>query len=74
MLADILILFADAQSESDLSQAKQTLMATAPSVIVHHKDGSDRVLLVKYDPNDTHPTNLLDAVRTAGFQANMAGG
>jgi len=74
MPSDILIVFKIAPSETEMSRAKACLMGVDHSVLVHHKDGSKRVLLVKFNPQDVSPTILLEAVRNAGFDVSMAGG
>ena len=74
MQSDVLILFSTPQSDSDLSKASACLMAVDRSVLVHRKDDSDRLLLVKFSPEAVTPAHLLQAVHNAGFEASMAGG
>lgn len=74
MQSDILILFPTPQSVADISRAKVCLMETDRSVLVHCKEGSNRLLLVTYSPANVSPTVLLQAVHDAGFKATMAGG
>lgn len=74
MQSDILIMFKNAQNDEDLKTAKTCLMNVDRSVLVHQKEGSERVLLIKYDPNNVKPAHLIEAVRSAGFDATMAGG
>jgi len=74
MQSDILILFPTPQTDADLSKAKNCLMQTDKSVLVHCKEGSKRLLLVKYSPTTVSPAVLLKAVHDAGFEATMAGG
>lgn len=73
-LSDILIMFAQALDEATMSAAKACLMETGISVLVHQKEGQSRVLLVKFDPRDITPGELLASVRDAGLDAKMAGG
>ncbi|HEY9079186.1 hypothetical protein [Magnetovibrio sp.] len=74
MQSDILILFTRPQSDADLSRAKSALMSLDRSVLAHSKEGSTRVLLVKFDPSALTPATLLKTMHDAGFQATMAGG
>jgi len=74
MQSDILILFPTAQSDDDISKATSCLMDVDTSVLVHRKEGSKRLLLVKFSPHDVSPAHLLKAVHDAGFDATMAGG
>lgn len=74
MESDILIVFKTAQTDADIAKAKTCLMEVDRSVLVHRKEGSDRVLLIKFDPQGVSPATLLDAVRGAGLDAAMAGG
>lgn len=53
---------------------KQCLMETDSSVLVHQKEDQARLLLVKFDPRNASPRQLLTAVRAAGFDATMASG
>lgn len=72
--SDILILFTSTLDELDMRSAKTHLMEVGRSVIVHQKEGHDRLLVVKFDPGEVKPSALLGAVTGAGFEAKMAGG
>lgn len=74
MQSDILILFRETPSEPEMTKAKSCLMAVDRSVLVHQKEGSERVLLVKFSPQSVSPTALLKAARDSGFDVTMAGG
>ncbi|MFC1672930.1 hypothetical protein ACFL12_02145 [Pseudomonadota bacterium] len=73
-LSDILIVFKTALDGPAMGQAKTCLMQTGRTVLVHQKEDQDRILLVKFAPDDVTPSGLLSAVRDAGFEASMAGG
>lgn len=73
-LSDILILFSAPLDADAIRRAKVALMQAGQSVMAHHKEGQNRLLLVKFDPADVGPSQLLEAVRGAGFDATMAGG
>lgn len=72
--SDILLLFAHPLDDAQMRAAKSAIMACGPSVIAHQKDGQSRMLLVRFDPADANGPAILDAVRTAGLPATMAGG
>lgn len=74
MLSDILILFAKPLDDLAVNTAKSTLMACGRSVLVHQKEGQDRLFLVRFDPRDVTPASLLSSIQDAGFDAKMAGG
>lgn len=73
MQCDILIVFKTVLAQDAMGRAKTCLMEVAASVLVHQPENMDRVLLVKFDPSETGPSQLLNAVRAAGFDATMAG-
>ncbi|MBL4613393.1 MAG: hypothetical protein JKY27_00750 [Magnetovibrio sp.] len=73
MQSDILILLKTAPSALHLSKVKVCLMNVNRSVLVHQKEGAERLLLIKFDPNGVTPSELLSAVHGAGFDATMAG-
>ena len=73
-LSDILILFTAPLSDEAMQKAKAVLMDCGRSVLVHQKDGQSRSVLVKFDPAETSPAGLLEAVRRSGLSATMAGG
>ena len=73
-MSDILILFSSSQDDNAMRSAKTHLMQAGRSVLVHQKEGQDRLLVVKFDPAEVTPSVLLAAVTGAGFDAKMAGG
>ncbi len=73
MLSDILVMFPSALDDNAMKTARTCLMDAAKSILVHQQDGQDRILLVKFDPHDTTPRQILKHVRKAGFDAKMAG-
>lgn len=73
-MSDILILFSSAQDDTAMRSAKTHLMQVGRSVLVHQKEGHDRLLMVKFDPAEVTPGALLRSVTGAGFDAKMAGG
>ena len=72
--SDILILFSAPLDDDPLHRAKSVLMQVGKSVLAHHKEGQNRLLIVKFNPADVKPLQLLEAVQNAGFDAKMAGG
>lgn len=74
MLSDILIIFAKALDDTAMTKAKACLMNVGKSVLVHQKEGQSRVLLVKFAPSDTSHSTLLETLKSAGFDAKIAGG
>ncbi len=73
-LSDVMIYFAKPLGDDAIASAKALLMDADRSVLVHQKEGQSRVLLVRFHPDEITPRNLLDVVRTAGFEATMASG
>jgi len=74
MQSDILILFPTTPSPTEMSQAKTCLMQIDKSVLVHQKETSSRLILVKFTPTRVSPAQLLARLRDAGFDVTMAGG
>jgi len=74
MQSDILILFRETPPDSEMVKAKNCLMDVDRSVLVHQKEGSQRVLLVKFSPQAISPSTLLKVLRDDGFDVTMAGG
>lgn len=74
MVSDILVLFSAPQSEIDMSRAISRLMEVDTSVLAHRKEGSERLLLVKFSPRTASPNAILQALRSAGFTVSIAGG
>lgn len=74
MLSDALVLLKVPVSGEALAKAKKIMMVAGRSVVVHKPETPDRVLLVKFDPDEVAPGDLLASLRAAGLEASIAGG
>ena len=74
MQSDILMLSKQLLDETSLRTIKGCLMDVHKTVLVHQNDKQNRMLLVKFDPREVRPKDLLDAAQNAGFDVSVAGG
>ena len=72
--SDILIIVPNALTPDEVTAIKTVLMETDRSVLVHLKDGQDRILLVYFSPTTVTTAQLLQAARTVQPHASMVGG
>lgn len=74
MLSDILVLLKDAVDDTAAETVRSAIYQATGSAVVTWDPQRSRALLVRFDPKQDTPSDILGAVRAVGHEATIAGG